>query len=102
MAEQTMLVCDTCGRPAAETVTIRSSRGNRQRDYCSEHLDELLATSRVPRRGRRPGSARSAAPRKRVAKRSTAKKSTAKKSTAKRLSRRKAGTRRKPTKSKRA
>ena len=56
MAERMMLVCDTCGRPAVETVTIRSSRGNRQRDYCSEHLDELLGASRAPKRGRRPGS----------------------------------------------
>ncbi len=56
MAERTMLVCDTCGRPAVETVMIRSSRGNRQRDYCGTHLDELLAPSRVPKRGRKPGS----------------------------------------------
>jgi len=52
-----MLVCDTCGRPAAETVMLRTSKGNRQRDYCNEHLDELLAPSRAPKRGRRPGSA---------------------------------------------
>ena len=32
MAERMMLVCDTCGRPAAETVTFKASRGNRQRD----------------------------------------------------------------------
>ena len=55
MAERTMLVCDTCGRPAVETVTLRTSKGNRQRDYCTQHLDELLAPSRAPKRGRRPG-----------------------------------------------
>ncbi len=56
MAERTMLVCDTCGRPAAETVTFKTSRGNRQRDYCTQHLDELLGPSRAPKRGRRPGA----------------------------------------------
>ena len=58
MAERTMLVCDTCGRPAAETVTFKTSRGSRQRDYCPQHLDELLAPSRTPKRGRRQGSTR--------------------------------------------
>ena len=38
MAERVMLVCDTCGRPAAETVTFKTSKGNRQRDYCTQHL----------------------------------------------------------------
>ena len=47
MAERMMLVCDTCGRPAAETVTFKTSRGNRQRDYCTQHLDELLGSSRA-------------------------------------------------------
>jgi hypothetical protein len=56
MAERLLLVCDTCGKPAVETVTLRTSSGNRQRDYCTEHLSELLAGSRVPKRGRRPGS----------------------------------------------
>jgi hypothetical protein len=56
MAEQTMLVCDTCGRPASETVTFKTSRGNRQRDYCPQHLDELLGPSRAPKRGRRAGT----------------------------------------------
>ena len=44
-----MLVCDTCGRPAAETVTFKTSRGNRQPDYCTQHLDELLGPSRAPK-----------------------------------------------------
>ena len=42
--------------PAAETVTLKTSGGNRQPDYCSEHLDELFGASRAPKRGRRPGS----------------------------------------------
>jgi hypothetical protein len=61
MAERTMLVCDTCGRPAVETVTFKTTSGNRQRDYCSPHLAELLAGSRTPKRGRRPGSSNAAA-----------------------------------------
>jgi hypothetical protein len=51
-----MLVCDTCGNPAVETVTFRSKAGNRQRDYCARHLQELLKDSRAPKRGRKPGS----------------------------------------------
>lgn len=72
MAERKMLVCDTCGRPAVETVTFKTSAGNRQRDYCSAHLSELVASSRTPKRGRRPGPA--------TAKRSGAKKRAGRKS----------------------
>ena len=79
MAERTMLVCDTCGRPAAETVTFKTSRGNRQRDYCTQHLDELLGPSRAPKRGRRPGTTGASAGQTRTGKKSTAKR-TAKKS----------------------
>jgi hypothetical protein len=71
MAERVMLVCDTCGRPAIETVTFKASAGNRQRDYCSTHLDELLSGARVPKRGRKPGSTN----RKPAAKKTAAKKS---------------------------
>ena len=52
MAEKTILVCDTCGRPAAETVTIKVSRGNFVKDQCSTHVNELVAGARRPRRGR--------------------------------------------------
>ena len=94
MAERTMLVCDTCGRPAAETVTLRTSRGNRQRDYCSQHIDELLAASRAPKRGRRPGSTGAEV---RTTKAKSTAKRTAKKSTAKRSTKRSAGTRKRRT-----
>ena len=80
MAERTMLVCDSCGRPAAETVTFKTSKGNRQRDYCALHLDELLAPSRAPKRGRRPGSTGGSAGGI-TATRTTKKKSTAKRTT---------------------
>jgi hypothetical protein len=72
MAEKTILVCDTCGRPAAETVTIKVSRGNFVKDQCSTHVNELIAGARKPRPGRRravvasaAGSKTSAAPKKR-------------------------------------
>jgi hypothetical protein len=52
MAEKTILVCDACGRPAAESVTIKLSRGNFVKDMCSSHVNELIAGARKPRRGR--------------------------------------------------
>jgi hypothetical protein len=56
MAEKTILVCDMCGRPAVETVTIKLKRGNFVKDLCATHTNELVAGARKPRRGRRPGS----------------------------------------------
>jgi hypothetical protein len=56
MAEKTILVCDECGRPAAETVTIKLSRGNLVKDLCSTHIDALVAGARRPRPGRRKGA----------------------------------------------
>ena len=35
MAEKTILVCDTCGKPAAETITIKVSRGNYVKRICA-------------------------------------------------------------------
>ncbi len=88
MAERTILVCDSCGRPAAETVTIRTSKGNFVKDQCGDHVDELMSGARKPRPGRRKGStnkrAAAAAPKKAPAKRKTTAK---KKSTAKRRGR---------------
>ena len=52
MAEKTILVCDTCGKPAAETVTIKAARGNFVKDLCASHVNELVAGARRPRRGR--------------------------------------------------
>jgi hypothetical protein len=100
MSEQTILVCDVCGRPAAETATIRVGGRNFVKDYCAAHLSELTAGGRAPRRGRRKGvtgaGTAAAAPRRRGrppksadgAKRSTTRKrSTAKKSTGRRRGR---------------
>ena len=102
MAEQIVLVCDTCGRPATgavnfSVVTSGSAR-NAQRftkDLCDTHLSELIKNARRPRRGRRRGTVASdagtaapattpakrksagAAPRKRGRPRKTAAKSSA-------------------------
>ncbi len=53
MGERTILVCDVCGQPAAETVTLRVGRRNLVKDLCSTHVAELVAGARRPRPGRR-------------------------------------------------
>ena len=55
MGERTILVCDVCGRPAAQTVTIKIGRSNLAKDLCQTHLDELRSGARRPRPGRRRG-----------------------------------------------
>lgn len=57
MAEKTILVCDACGKPATETVTIRVARGNFVKDLCAAHVSELIGGARKPRPGRRKGVA---------------------------------------------
>ncbi len=52
MAEKMILVCDTCGKPAAETITIRVTRGNYVKDLCASHVNELISGARKPRPGR--------------------------------------------------
>ena len=52
MAEATTLVCDYCGRPAAETLKIRAGQRNYLLDVCSKHLDDIKSMARKPRRGR--------------------------------------------------
>jgi len=42
--------------PAVETVRFKTSSGNRQKDCCTTHLQELLHGSRAPKRGRKPSS----------------------------------------------
>jgi hypothetical protein len=96
MAEKTILVCDACGRPAAETVTIRVGRGNFVKDLCSTHVAEMIAGARRPRPGRRKGvvsspAARTAGPAKRRGR--PRKKASARKSSARKPSARKPGAR---------
>jgi hypothetical protein len=52
MAEKTIVVCDVCGKPATETVTIKAARGNYAKDLCAAHVTELVAGARRPRPGR--------------------------------------------------
>jgi hypothetical protein len=52
MAEQMIVVCDVCGKPATETVTIKVARGNFVKDLCAQHVTELTADARKPRPGR--------------------------------------------------
>ncbi len=53
MGERTILVCDVCGRPAVQSVTIKVGRQNWTKDLCQVHVDELTAGARKPRPGRR-------------------------------------------------
>jgi hypothetical protein len=68
MAERTIVVCDVCGKPATETVTIKVARGNFAKDLCATHVTELVAGARRPRPGRprkMAGSGQAAAPKRR-------------------------------------
>ena len=72
MAEKTILVCDACGKPAAETVTIRVARGNFVKDLCASHVSELVAGARKPRCGRPKAAAARTASRKATTRKPTA------------------------------
>lgn len=88
MAEKTILVCDVCGRPAAETITVKVSRGNFVKDMCATHVNELVAGARKPRPGRRRGAvARSTASNAKTAGRKTAGRKATGKTTGKRRGR---------------
>ena len=67
MAEKTIVVCDVCGKPATEMVTIKTSRGNFVKDLCAQHVTELTAGARKPRPGRprKMGETSAATPRRR-------------------------------------
>ena len=77
MAEKTILVCDTCGKPAVETVTIKAARGNFVKDLCATHVNELVSGARRPRRGRPKTVAARPAASKPAAKKTAARKTTA-------------------------
>ncbi len=72
MAEKTILVCDACGKPAAETVTIKVARGNFVKDMCATHVNELIGGARKPRRGRPRAVVAGSAPKKPTARKTTA------------------------------
>jgi hypothetical protein len=77
MAEKTILVCDACGKPAVETVTIKAARGNFVKDLCATHVNELVSGARRPRRGRPKTVAARPAASKPAAKKPAARKTTA-------------------------
>ena len=99
MAQALVVVCDVCGKPAVETVSLKVSARGYQKDVCQAHLDEMIKGARAPRRGRprtKANSASAGAAKRSTAKRSTAKRSTAKRSTAKRTAKRKTSAKRTP------
>jgi hypothetical protein len=52
MAEKTVLVCDVCGQPATQSVTIHAGSRRLVKDLCAQHVAELTKGSRPVRRGR--------------------------------------------------
>jgi hypothetical protein len=56
LAERTILVCDVCGKPATETISIKTNGGNFNKDLCATYVAELTNGARRPQRGRRPGT----------------------------------------------
>ncbi len=62
MAEQRVVVCDVCGEPAEQSVTFKVGNRSLAQDLCLKHLQELIQRSHPPKRGRRPGTLRSAGP----------------------------------------
>ncbi|MDP9242287.1 MAG: hypothetical protein M3O84_03830, partial [Actinomycetota bacterium] len=56
MAEQMILVCDECGRPATKSVTIRVDGRNLVKDLCDADVRALVRNARTPKRGRKPTS----------------------------------------------
>jgi hypothetical protein len=63
MSEALVLVCDRCGQAAVETVSLRAGGANLVIDLCRDHLGELLAGARTPKRGRKPTTLTLATPR---------------------------------------
>jgi len=62
VAEQTVIVCDVCGKPAIERITFKAGGRSLQKDLCQEHLTDLTSGARAAKRGRRPALGASAAP----------------------------------------
>jgi hypothetical protein len=60
MAEKTILVCDVCGKPATQAVSIRVGQRNLWKDLCDLHVAELSAGARPAKPGRRRGATASA------------------------------------------
>jgi hypothetical protein len=81
MAEKVVLVCDVCGKPATQTVSIRIQNRNYSKDLCDMHVSELSQGARPARRGRprvSQGTQASASQRKPKAKRGSGRRSKSK------------------------
>lgn len=87
MAQALVVVCDVCGRPAVETVSLKVATSGYQKDVCQAHLDEMIKGARSPRRGR-PRTKPAAAEARRSTTRATSakRKTSAKRATRKRAS----------------
>jgi hypothetical protein len=68
MAEKMVTVCDVCGQPANQSVTIHAGLRRLVKDLCGLHVAELIKGTRPVRRGRPRGSSSSARPAARKAK----------------------------------
>ena len=55
MAEKIVLVCDVCGRAAAQSVHFKLGNRSLVQDLCPTHVEELVRHSRSLRRERRAG-----------------------------------------------
>jgi hypothetical protein len=75
MAQALVVVCDVCGSPAVQTVTIKVGARSYQKDVCRKHLDELIQGARAPRRGRPRTKATPVATRKPARRKASAKSS---------------------------
>ena len=97
MAEKTIVVCDVCGKPATEVVTIKTSRGNFVKDLCAQHVTELTSGARKPRPGRprKMGGGSTSTPRRRGRPRKPAASGRTTRKTAGRKTARRTATRRK-------
>jgi hypothetical protein len=60
MAEKTVLVCDVCGEPATQSITIHAGSRRLVKDLCNQHVAELTKGARPVRRGRPKASAAAA------------------------------------------
>jgi hypothetical protein len=101
MAETLTIVCDVCGQPAEEEVTIRARGRNVVKDLCRTHMNELLKGTRAPRRGRRGGTTIKASVAKSPAKRRGRPKGSVSKKTASKSPAKNGRRRRKATKGRR-
>ena len=55
MAEQVIIVCDYCGKPAADTAAVKLNGSSWQLDLCAAHVAELKDAAHKPHRGHRRG-----------------------------------------------